>query len=65
MRTKIAIAQGTLGRRIMVERLKLEGMEKAADYRGLSYQHGLMIGLLIAKQIMETLSEAEVEDGCK
>jgi len=65
MRTKVAIAQGTLGRRILVERTKLHGMQQNGEFRGLSYQHGLVIGLLVAKEIMATLTndgeEAQVD----
>lgn len=65
MRTKVAIAQGTLGRRILVERTKLDGMQQNGDFRGLSYQHGLLIGLLVAKEIMATFThegeEVEVD----
>lgn len=55
--TKIAIAFGTLGRRILTERFRLDALQKNGEMDKLSYQAGLLSGLTIAKQIFETLEQ--------
>lgn len=55
--TTAAIAKGTLGRRIDTERFKLQSMQERGDFQAYSYQHGLVIGLLIAKEIMATFED--------
>lgn len=55
--TKIAIIQGTLGRRLTTERFRLKAMADASDMRGLSYQAGLVAGLAAALKERDELRD--------
>lgn len=62
--TAMAIARSTLRRRIRQEEAVLGEMLKRGNYKSLSYQAGLVDGLLIAASLTAVLDqEAEVDNG--
>lgn len=62
--TAMAIARSTLRRRIQQEETVLGEMLKRGNHKSLSYQSGLVDGLLIAASLTAVLDqEVEVDNG--